>query len=69
MSDERLPERDKETYLGDGLYVSFDGYHVWLRAPRTGEDHRIALEPMVYQTLLGWLADHPALKLHMEGEP
>ena len=22
-----------ETYLGDGLYASFDGYQIWLRAP------------------------------------
>ena len=32
MSD--LPELDEETYLGDGLYVSFDGWYIRLRAPR-----------------------------------
>ena len=42
MTDERLPERDAETYLGDGLYVSLDGSRVWLRAPRPEGDHRIA---------------------------
>lgn len=34
-----------ETYLGDGLYAWFDGYQVWLRAPREGGDHVVALEP------------------------
>jgi hypothetical protein len=28
-----------ETYLGDGLYASFDGWQVKLRAPRDGGDH------------------------------
>lgn len=36
-----------ETYLGDGLYVSFDGWHVILRAPRGGIDHWIGMEPEV----------------------
>ena len=30
-----MPE-DRETYLGDGLYASFDGWQVKLRAPRPG---------------------------------
>jgi hypothetical protein len=33
-----------ETYLGDGLYASFDGYQVKLRAPREGGDHEVFLE-------------------------
>lgn len=36
-----------ETYLGDGLYASFDGYQFVLRAPREGGDHFVALEPTV----------------------
>lgn len=37
-----------EEYLGDGLYVKFDGYHIVLRAPRHGGiDHFVALEPSV----------------------
>ena len=36
-----------ETYLGDGLYASFDGWQVVLRAPREGGDHWVALEPNV----------------------
>lgn len=41
-----------ETYLGDGLYASFDGWQIILRAPRMGVDHMVALEPEVYQQLL-----------------
>lgn len=41
-----------ETYLGDGLYASFDGFMVKLRAPRLGMDHEVYLEPEVYDALL-----------------
>ena len=37
-----------ETYIGDGLYVSFDGWQFKLRAPRLGGDHEVYLEPEVY---------------------
>ena len=47
------PDR-KETYLGDGLYVSFDGWQIWLRAPRQDGDHKVALEPEVFTSLLLW---------------
>lgn len=40
------------TYLGDAVYASFDGYHIWLHL----NDHRspglIALEPAVYNALM-----------------
>lgn len=38
---------EKETYLGDGLYVSLsglDGFRIKLRAPRIGGDHVIYME-------------------------
>ena len=35
---------ERETYLGDGLYASFDGYQIRLRAPRDGGDHVVFLE-------------------------
>jgi hypothetical protein len=41
----------EETYLGDGLYASFDGFTIWLRAPHEGGDHVVALEPQVYAAL------------------
>jgi hypothetical protein len=35
---------ERETYLGDGLYASFDGYQIRLRAPRENGDHEVFLE-------------------------
>lgn len=62
MSD--LPELNVETYLGDGLYVSFDGEHIRLRAPRFDTDHWVALERDVYRALLHWVARFPVLWEH-----
>jgi len=41
-----------EEYLGDGLYASFDGYAITLRAPRENGDHYVVLEPLQYDALL-----------------
>lgn len=38
-----------EEYLGDGLYVNFDGYMITLRAPRDHGDHWVGLEPEILQ--------------------
>ena len=50
----------KETYLGDGLYCRFDGYHFRLRAPKwDGDhecDHEVALEPEVYGAFTNFVA-------------
>ena len=35
---------EREVYLGDGLYASWDGWQVKLRAPREGGDHVVFLE-------------------------
>jgi hypothetical protein len=59
-----LPARDVETYLGDGLYASFDGWYIRLRAPREGGDHVVALEPEVYRAMLEWVARYPVLWKH-----
>lgn len=40
-----------EVYLGDGLYASFDGWQVILRAPRLGGDHWVALDSAVCHRL------------------
>ena len=66
---EGVPERDKEHYLGDGLYCSLDGWQIWLRAPHPEGDHWIALEPAVWQSLRAWIDSYPLLKQHMDGEP
>jgi hypothetical protein len=41
-----------ETYLGDGLYASFDGFSIWLRAPREHGDHYVALEPPIFYAFI-----------------
>lgn len=48
-----MPE---ETYLGDGLYASFDGWQIVLRAPRAEGDHWVGLEPEVYAALTRFVA-------------
>lgn len=37
-------------YLGDAVYSSFDGYHIWLKTG-DGNNQQIALEPAVYLAL------------------
>ncbi len=46
---------ESETYLGDGLYVSFDGFQIRLRAPRDGGDHEVYLDAAVLQAFLEFL--------------
>lgn len=43
-------ETVKEKYLGDGVYASFDGYHIWL-AVNHRENKVVALEPDVLDAL------------------
>jgi hypothetical protein len=45
-----------ETYLGDAVYASFDGFHVWLRTG-DGNNQHIALEPTVFEALLKYVAE------------
>jgi hypothetical protein len=44
-------DRTKEIHLGDGLYASFDGFAITLRAPRDDGDHFVVLEPSMFETL------------------
>jgi len=55
-----------EVYLGDGLYVRYDGFLVWLRAPRDKEDHVVGLEPPVLEELEDYLK---SLKEDLEYAP
>ena len=50
MSDSQY----EETHLGDGLYASFDGWTIWLRAPREGGDHIVALDTRTYAALVAY---------------
>jgi hypothetical protein len=43
-----------ETYIGDGLYVSHDGFQVCLRAPRPAGDHEVYLEPSTLIEFARW---------------
>ena len=43
----------EETYLGDGLYVSFDGRRITVRA----DGERVTLEPIVWYALLAAIAE------------
>ena len=44
-----------ETYLGDGLYASFDGYHIWLKASNgVNVTNEVALEPAVFDALIAY---------------
>jgi hypothetical protein len=47
------PGETNQEYIGDGVYVSFDGYHVWLRTVRE-EVHEIALDPTTFQNLINY---------------
>ena len=45
-------------YLGDSVYVGFDGYHYWLMTWNGYPDdprNKIALEPFVYEALTRWV--------------
>jgi hypothetical protein len=48
-----------ETYLGDGLYVSFDGWQIRLRAPRENGDHEVYLDATTLQAFLEFLDTLP----------
>ena len=51
-----------ETYLGDGLYASYDGHQIVLRAPREdGSNHWVALEPDVLKALVEFARELPGL--------
>ena len=40
-------------YLGDGVYASFDGYHIWLvTGSHDKPDNRVALEPFVFEAAM-----------------
>jgi hypothetical protein len=47
--------KDQE-YIGDGVYVGHDGWHIWLYANHhENPTDKIALEPEVYERLLAWV--------------
>jgi len=65
MSDEHA------SYLGDGVYATFDGYHIWLKTG-SHRDHeatnQIAIEPAVFAALVDYQRKLAA-KLAAQQEP
>jgi len=43
-----------ERYIGDGLYASFDGEMIKLRAPRESGDDVVYLESSVYREFVAY---------------
>lgn len=52
-------KKSNQHYVGDGLYASYDGFALWLTAPREHGDHEVALEPHVLLEFLRWAAEIP----------
>jgi hypothetical protein len=68
MGNENARPATSETYLGDGLYCSFDGFMFTLRAPRDDVDHWVGLEPEVLKAFLAY-AEAQMLELKREDRP
>lgn len=45
---------NEKTYLGDGVYASFDGYMIELRANDPNHGPAVYLEPNVYAALVAY---------------
>ena len=59
----------KETYLSGGLYVSFDGWRIKLRAPRiSGVDHEVFLDSSVLESFLEYVEALRGKKVQTEGK-
>lgn len=61
-----MNQSQRETYLGDGLYASHDGYMVFLRAPRENGDHFVGLEPEVLQSFMQFVERSKGVKITIE---
>lgn len=59
-------KRENESYLGDGLFASWDGYQILLRAPRDNGDHLVFLDPMVLESFFNFLEQRLNVKVTME---
>lgn len=63
MGEDAAPKAPRaETYLGDGVYASYDGFQVWLRTDRGGGQHLIALETGTYMALINYVKSLQSLK-------
>jgi hypothetical protein len=55
-----------EEYLGDGLYISYDGFQFVLRAPRNEGNHYVALEPDIFAAFLRYIERTHSVKIRIE---
>jgi hypothetical protein len=58
----------KDAYLGDGVYASFDGWQIWL-AVNHHENKQVAIEPTVLMMLLAYAESVYNLKITVTQEP
>ena len=59
-----MPEVEKE-YIGDGAYVQYDGYSLWLTTENgERETNRVCLDPRVLECFLEYIKR--VEKAHME---
>ena len=42
-------------YIGDGVYASYDGFHIWLSTERLTGQHYIALDDTTYASLVAFV--------------
>ena len=49
--------QEGETYLGDGLYASYQDHIVKVRTPRLGGDHEVYFEMETLMNFLDWVKD------------
>ncbi len=71
MSEERQFKR----YIGDSVYASFDGYHIWLATENQlpgDPSNEIALDPSVFESLIKYrefLVEHFKEQSRLQHEP
>ena len=54
----------EKVYLGDGAYISYDGYHIVLTTEHgTYTQNRICLDPKVLETFMSYLEEALNLKI------
>ena len=58
----------EDRYIGDGVYASFDGYHIILDLRAQDNTTRIALEPSVFASLIQYHDDLLAKVYNLQKE-
>ena len=52
-----MPKIIEDRYIGDGVYASFDGYHIILDLRAQDKTTRIALEPDILRKIIQFSED------------